>query len=160
MHELPGWPPRLLEPDDDLSEFDCGVPALNHWLMHRAAFNHREGASRSFVYCVEKRVVAYYSLSAGSIPQLDAPGNIRRNMPDPVPIVLLGRLAVDSGWHGRKLGTRLVKDALQKCKAISIEVGVRAVLVHAKDERGAVFYTNLGFLRSPTQPLILLARVN
>jgi GNAT superfamily N-acetyltransferase len=151
--------PRLLTINDDLSSFDCGIPDLNNWLANRAKFNHRDGASRSYVVTSGAKVAAFYCLAAGSINHLDAPGSIRRNMPDPVPVIIMGRLATDLTFQGRGLGSALVLNAIDRTAALSQHIGIRALLVHAKDDAAANFYRKHNFKPSPHNGLLLLARV-
>jgi GNAT superfamily N-acetyltransferase len=151
--------PRLLAIDDEVGDFDCGILALNGWLSSRAQFNHREGASRSYVVCCGQKIAAFYCLAAGSIDHLDAPGSIRRNMPDPVPVIIMGRLATDLAFQGRGLGSALVLDAIDRTAALALQIGIRALLVHAKDDAAANFYRKHNFKPSPHNGLLLLARV-
>ena len=148
-------PPRPIGPDDDTDAFDCGRPALDRWLRDRAVVNESSRASRSYVVCSGGRVVGYYSLAAASVVHSDAPGSVRRNMPDPVPAMLLGRLAVDRQWQGRGLGEDLVRDAILRTLKAARIAGMRAIVVHAIDERAAAFYRRLGFQASPRNPLFL-----
>jgi GNAT superfamily N-acetyltransferase len=152
-------PPRLLEADDDAAGFDCGVPVLNDWLRKRALTNHLSGASRSYVATIGRRIVAFYCLSAGAIHHEGAPGNIRRNMPQPIPILVMGRLAVDTSCQGRGLGPALLQHALERTAEAADIAGIRALLVHAKDEQAAAFYRHFGFVESPLDPLTLLVKV-
>jgi GNAT superfamily N-acetyltransferase len=108
------------------------------------------------VVCVRQVVVAYYALSAGSIATLSAPGRIRRNVPDPIPVIVLGRLAVDAKWAGKGLGAGLLKDALMRSLQASELVGARALLCHAIDETAKRFYVHHGFIESPVHPMTLL----
>ena len=152
--------PQPLQAGHDLSQFDSGRPLLDDWLRQRAARNEAAGASRTYVVCDDAvqagRVVAYYCLSTGSVEARQAPGKVRRNMPDPIPIMLMGRLAVDRAWQGRGLGRALLKDAvLRTLKAAEI-AGLRALLVHALDEEAAAFYRHNGFMASPMDPLVLV----
>jgi GNAT superfamily N-acetyltransferase len=151
--------PRLLQPDDHLLGFDCGVFELNDWLIRRAWNNHNSGASKTYVVEQGGMVVAFYCLAAGSIEHANAPGNLRRNMPDPLPIVVMGRLAIDVKLQGKGLGSMLVLDAIERTAALSAHIGVRALLVHAKDDAAAAFYKHLGFAASPIAPLTLMLRV-
>ena len=98
---------------------------------------------------------AYYSLAVGSIERKFAPGGIRRNMPEPIPVMVLGRLAVDRRYAGKNIGAALVRDALLRTHRIAGEAGVRALLVHAIHESAARFYIRLGFIQSPFDPLVL-----
>ena len=152
-------PPRLLEPEDDASGFDCGSPILNDWLRKRALANHLGGASRTTVIAAGRRIMGYYCLSAGAIHHAAAPGAIRRNMPEPIPVVVLGRLAVDRSLQGVGTGTSLLAHALDTITGLSRKLGIRAVLVHAKDERAAAFYAKWGFVPSPIDPLMLMVRI-
>ena len=151
--------PRPLAPDDDLDSFSCGVAPLDDWLRRRARRNEAEGASRTFVFCVEGRVAGYYSLAASSILRDAATGVIRRNMPDPVPAVLIGRLAVDRAWQGKGLGADLLRDAVLRIVAAAETIGVRAILVHAISEDAKAFYQHHGFDVSPHDPLMLMMTV-
>lgn len=151
--------PRLLEAEDDATQFDCGVAALNDWLRKRALVNHLSGASRSYVATAGRRIVAFYCLSAGAVQHAAVPGNIRRNMPEPIPVVVMGRLAVDMNFQGRGLGPALLQYALATTQELSKAAGIRALLVHAKDESAANFYRRFGFVASPIDALTLMVRV-
>lgn len=149
-------PPRPIHADHDLSPFDSGRPVLDDWLRQRAANNQSSGASRTYVVCEGARVVGYYCLASGSVESRQTPGKVRRNMPDPIPVMLLGRLAVDKTRQGKGLGRALLRDAmLRTLKAANI-AGMRALLVHALDERAASFYRHSGFVVSPIDPLVLM----
>jgi len=148
-------PPVPLAPTHDLSAFSCEEEVLNLWLRRRAGKNEGSGASRTYVVCEGKTVIAYSSLAVGSIEHKFAPGGIRRNMPEAIPVTVLGRLAVDARHTGKNIGAALVRDALLRTLRIAGEAGVRAMLVHALHERAAGFYSRLGFARSPFDPLVL-----
>ena len=105
-------PPEKLSAAHDLSTFDSGEPALDNWLRRRAEQNETSGASRTYVVCAGEKVVGYYTLAAGAVTHGEAPGRIRRNMPDPVPVIILGRLAVDRTFHGRGVGSGILRDAI------------------------------------------------
>jgi len=141
--------PAPLDPSHDVSRFDCGKPALTDWLRLHALKNEGMG-SRSFVACEGKRVVGYYALAAGAVARADAPGSISRNMPDPVPVFVLARLAVDRNFHGQRIGAGLLKDALKRALNASREIGARAILVHAIDDEAVGFYRQYGFKPFPT----------
>ena len=132
---------------------------LNDWLRRRALANHLSGASRSYVAADRVRVAAYYCLAAGAIQHLAATGNIRRNMPDTIPAVLLGRLAVDANYQGRGLGAALLEHALARCRDVAEIAGVRVLLVRAKDEEAAAFYRRFGFIPSPLDGMTLMAGI-
>ena len=151
--------PRLLQAGDETEQFDCGVDVLNAWLKRRALLNHLSGASRTYVATAGKRIVGFYCLAAGSVQHEAAPGKIRRNMPEPIPALVLGRLAVDHAFQKRGLGPALVLHALEQTQEVAKSVGVRALLVHAKDMEAANFYRRMGFAPSPLDELILMARV-
>jgi len=137
--EGPVSPPAPLAADHDLSRFDCGEPALNDWLRERARKNESR-FSRTYVVCDGTRVVGFYSLSAGSVERAAAPGRLRRNAPDAVPVSVIGRLAVDRAWAGRGLGADLLADALQRIALAAQSIGIGAVLVHAKSDAAKRFY--------------------
>jgi GNAT superfamily N-acetyltransferase len=149
--------PVPLRPDHDLSGFSCQHAALNSWLVKRALANGASGASRTYVVCSgERLVVGYYALAAGSLAAVAAPNRLRRNMPDPLPLIVLGRLAVDSAWTGRGIGSGLLKDAVLRSMQAAELIGVRALLCHALDQEAKAFYVKHGFVESPLDPLTVL----
>jgi GNAT superfamily N-acetyltransferase len=148
--------PRPLAPDHAVDEFQSGVESLDDWLKRHARHNETEGGSRTFVVCIGRRVVGYYSLAAGSLLPNAATGRVRRNMPNPVPIVLLGRLAIDRGWQGKGLGADLLRDAVLRVLSAGEAIGVRAMLVHAISPEAKAFYERHGFKPSPVQPMTLM----
>ncbi len=152
-------PPEPLASDHELDRFESGVAPLDDWLKRRARRNELEGASRTFVVCTARRVVGYYSLAAGSVSHRVATGKIRRNMPDPVPVVLLGRLAVDHAWQGRGLGADMLRDAAIRCLAAAGIIGARAILAHAISPDAKAFYENHGFRPSPVEPMTLMVTI-
>ena len=123
----------------DLTAFDCGVPALNDWLRHRALKNESR-FSRTYVVCDGRRVAAYFCISAGAVTRGAAPGRVRRNAPDTIPVSVIGRLAVSRDYAGRGLGADLLADALRRIAVASQSIGIGAVLVHAKDDAAKRFY--------------------
>ena len=139
-----------------IESFSCGVPVLDEWLKRRAFKNEVSGASRTFVICQDRQVVGYYTLATGSIEHRDAPGKIRRNMPNPIPVMVLGRLAVDQQWQHAGMGRGLLKDALLRSLLVSKQAGIRALLVHTLSEDAKHFYTRNGFLESPLDPMTLM----
>lgn len=138
-----------------MSEFDCGVPVLNDWLKRRARRNESGGASRTYVVCVETSVVAYYALAAGAVTHAVAPPPVRRNMPDPIPVIVLGRLAVDRRFQRHGLGSAVLRDAVFRALRAADTVGVKALLVHAISEDSRRFYRGAGFVESPVDPMTL-----
>jgi GNAT superfamily N-acetyltransferase len=151
--------PAPLAPEHDLDDFDCGTPALDDWLKRRARQNQASGASRTYVVCEGAHAVGYYSLAAGSVSHAAATGRVRRNLPDPVPVTLLGRLAIDRRWQGKGLGRALLRDAVLRVLGAAETIGVRAILVHAISEEAKRFYEHWGFRPSPVEPMTLMITV-
>jgi GNAT superfamily N-acetyltransferase len=151
--------PEPLAPDHELDAFESGVASLDEWLKRRARRNEAEGAPRTFVVCAGRRVVGYFSLAAGSILHGVATGRVRRNMPDPVPVLLLGRLAIDRSWHGKGLGADMLQDAVLRAIGAAETVGVRAILVHATSEEAKTFYEKHGFRPSLVEPMTLMITI-
>ena len=147
-------PPVLLTADHRLDRFACGYSALDDWLKNRALANQESGGSRCYVVEADGVVIGYYTLAAGNSLSAEAPGKIRRNMPDPIPVMVLGRLAVDVNWQGTGLGSDMLRDALLRSQAAARIAGMRALLVHAIDEGAARFYQRHGFMPSPNRPLV------
>ncbi len=139
-----------------MTDFDSGEVSLDEWLKKRALKNHAAGASRCFVLCAGASVIGYYSLSAGAIRHEAAPKAMRRNMPDPLRVLLLGRLAVDRRYHNRGLGQSMLRDAMMRAVNVSGDAGVFAILVHALSDPAKRFYLSRGLVESPLQPMTLL----
>lgn len=139
-----------------LSDFFCGAASLDSWLKRRAQGNQGAGASRTFVICENGRVVGYYALAASSVAIADAHGRFRRNMPDPIPVVVLGRLAIDRSCHGGGLGRALFQDASQRVIHAAQAIGIRGILVHAISDSAREFWLALGFEPSPLEPMTLM----
>ena len=152
--------PVALDSEHRLEDFRCTEPELEAWLKRRARRNQQEGASRCLVVCDGDAVVGYYALAAGAVVHAVAPGSVRRNMPEPIPVVVLGRLAVHSAWTGKGLGSGLLKDAVQRSIRLAQELGVRAMLCHALSEDAKRFYLHHGFVTSPIEPMTLLLNVS
>ncbi len=151
--------PEHLTAAHDVSAFDSGVPDLDDWLRKRALANEESGASRTYVVCAGARVVGYYALASGGVAQTQAPGRVRRNMPDPVPVMILGRLAVDHAWQGRNLGGSLLRDAIVRTLQAAEIGGIRVILVDAISEGAKRFYERHGFRVSPVDPMMLMITV-
>jgi GNAT superfamily N-acetyltransferase len=147
--------PTALTAFQKLEFFECGQPALDEWLQKRALANHSNGASRVYVICENNIVIGYYVLAMGSVSAAETPGKIKRNMPDPIPVMILARLAIDKNWQGKGIGKDLLRDAILRTIQAANIGGIKAILVHYIDERAAQFYTNCGFLVSPIRPLTL-----
>lgn len=148
--------PQHLGPAHELDTFACGNEALDLWLKRRARRNQADGASRTYVVCAGAAVVGYYALAAGSVVAATAPGRVRRNMPDPVPVLVLGRLAIDRRYQKQGLGAALLRDAILRTVQAADIAGIRALLVHAIDEAAAAFYARHGFTASPIDPFTLM----
>ncbi len=104
--------PTPLGEAHDFDLFQSGNDTLDDWLRRRAHANQASGASRTYVIAEEWRVVGYYCLASGALDLADAPSSVRRNMPDPIPMAVLGRLAIDRDWQGKGLGAALLQDAV------------------------------------------------
>jgi predicted N-acetyltransferase YhbS len=147
--------PEPLGERHELEAFSCGTDSLDQWLRRRALKNQSNGASRTFVACEGSRVVSYYALASGAVVLDVAPGHFRRNMPDPIPVVILGRLAVDRSQQGRGMGRALVRDAGQRILHAADAIGIRGVIVHALSAEAKAFYERVGFEASPLDPMTL-----
>lgn len=153
--------PQPLAAHHILGEFACGEDSLDAWLKRRALANHLSGASRCFVVTdAHGRVCGYYAMAAGAVSHQAATSSVRRNMPDPVPVMVLARLAVDRRAQGLQLGAALLQDAVQRAMVVSQNAGVRALLVHALHERAKQFYLHYGFRQSPQHPMTLMLRLH
>lgn len=152
--------PQPLRGEHCVDDFACGEPVLDEWLRRRAMTNQLTGASRTFVVVNhEQQVRGYYALAAGAVALQSATGSVRRNMPDPIPVMVLGRLAVDQRAQGIHLGAALLRDAIQRTLAVSEQAGIRALLVHALNERASQFYRRYGFQPSPMESMTLMLRL-
>lgn len=149
-------PPRPIRDTDLVATFDSGEPSLDAYLLKRALANHVGGASRCLVTCRDGRAVGFYALASASVARGSAPGRVRRNMPDPIPVILLSRLAIDRKEQGKGLGSHLLRDAITRSVAAADLIGVRAILVHAVHDEARAFYKHFEFEPSPTDPLHLL----
>ncbi len=153
---MPLSAPRPLADGHQVADFASGVASLDDWLKRRERANQSSGASRTFVVCDGDRVVGYYALASGGIAVQDVPGRFKRNMPDPIPVVVLARLAVDSAYQGRGLGRALFRDSAQRVVYAADAIGIRGVVVHAISEQAKAFYLALGFDPSPRDPTTLM----
>ena len=152
--------PRPLSGEHLLDDFDCGEPDLDEWFKRRALTNQAGGASRTFVVAdAQNRVFGYYALAAGAVSRQLATTGVRRNMPEPIPALVLGRLAVDRRAQGGKLGAALLQDAVNRALSVAENAGVRALLVHALHEDAKRFYLHYGFGESPLHSLTLMLRL-
>ena len=153
--------PQPLAATHLLDDFECGERVLDEWLKRRAMINQTNGASRTFVVMDEEnRVRGFYAMAAGAVSHQLATGSVRRNMPDPVPVLVLGRLAVDRRAQGIHLGAAMLQDAVNRAITVSQNTGVRALMVHAIHERAKQFYEHYGFQESPQHPMTLMLRLS
>lgn len=153
--------PVLLTQDHHVNSFSCGETVLDDWLKRRALANNISGASRTFVVADDDyQVMGYYALAAGAVTHQESTRSIRENMPDPVPVMVLARLAVDVRAQGMKLGAALLRDAVERCVLVSENAGVRALLVHALHDQARQFYEYYGFKAAPSHPMTLMLRIN
>jgi len=145
----------VLDTSMSVAAFDCADDALNRWLRERGLSNNSGGASRTWVVTEDSAVVAFYASGVGQVVHAESAGKFRRNQPDPLPCVLLARLAVDGKYQHRGIGAALVRHFLLKSLEVAAVVGVRLVVVHAKSPEAASFYEGFGFSASPIDPLVL-----
>ncbi len=148
--------PQPLDRKHLLDNFCSGTSSVDNWLKKRACANQVSGASRTFVVCEGLRVIGYYALATGAISLAEATGRFRRNMPDPIPIVLLARLAVDRSHHRRGLGRALFRDSAYRVTHAADTIGIRGMVVHAVSEEAKNFYLALGFSPSPSDTMTLM----
>lgn len=149
-------PPEPLADHHELGNFDCGEPSLDDWLKRRARANQVSGASRTYAVSDDNRVIAYYALASGAVTMDTATGRFRRNMPDPIPVAVLARLAVDRAWRGQGIGRALFRDAALRVTNAADAIGIRGIVVHAISDEAKSFYLTLGFDPSPREPLTLM----
>lgn len=153
-------PPGPLTDFHDTETFASGVESLDTWLKRRALKNQANGASRTFVTCEGRRIAAYYALASSAIAIDEAPGRFRRNMPNPIPVAVLGRLAVDRSFQGKGIGRALVRDAGQRVIQAADTIGIRGLIVQALSAEAKAFYEQVGFEPSPLDPMMLMITLN
>jgi GNAT superfamily N-acetyltransferase len=153
---MPISAPALLTADQDVSQFDCRHPSLADWLKKRALANNQQRGSRTHVVCDGIRVVGFHALAAGSIEHAASPKSLTRNMPKPIPAIVLGRLAVDTLYQGHGIGAGLLQDAIFRAMSAAGQVAARVLLCHAIDEEARTFYLRHGFMQSPVEELTLM----
>jgi GNAT superfamily N-acetyltransferase len=151
--------PEKLTASHDVAQFECGEPTLDAWLKRRSLQNEESGASRTYVLCAGKEIAGDYALATGAIAHAGAAGRVKRNMPDPVPVIIIGRLAIASRFQGRGIGTALLRDAVLRTMQAAEIAGIRAILVHAISEQAKRFYEKHGFIPSPADPMTLMITV-
>ena len=157
MISTPLTPPALLSSDHSLNDFDCGDPTLNKWLKRYAMLNQQANSARTFVVCKEKSVIGFYALAVGSIEHETAGKRIKKGIArHPIPVMILARLAVDLTFQGQRVGSGLLKDAVLRTLAAADLAGIRAIFIHAKDEKARRFYERFDFEPSPIDPMKLM----
>ena len=147
--------PQALSDRHQLADFESGEPSLDDWLKRRAAKNQANGSSRTYVVCEGEAVIGYYCLAAGAIGHAEAPSTLKRNRPDPVPVLVLGRLAIHKDHHQKGIGTALLNDAIRRAIQAADIAGITALLVQAISEQARRFYLSRGFVESPIKPMTL-----
>lgn len=156
---MPLSAPEPLNDAHELNDFFSGVSSLDDWLKRRARPNQVSGASRTFVVADNHRVIGYYALASGAIAVASSVGRFRRNMPDPIPVVVLGRLAIDRAQQGGGLGRALFRDCALRVAHAADTIGIRGIVVHAISEQAKAFYLALGFDASPNEPMTLMVTI-
>ncbi len=153
--------PEPLGERHEISRFRSGVLGLDAWLQGKARLNEAKGGARTYVVCEGGRVVGYYSLAASSVERRRISSRIARNMPEPIPVILLGQLAVDTSYQGRGLGSDLLIDAARRSLLAADVIGARAIVVQAINDEARAFYERFGFLPfSEREPLMLVLRIS
>lgn len=147
--------PQPLSDEHELADFDSGEASLDDWLKRRAIKNQTSGSSRTYVVCEGRAVIGYYCLAAGAIGHAEAPSAMRRNRPDPIPVLVLGRLAIHKNHQQGGIGTALLRDAILRAIQAADIAGVTALLVHAISEQAKRFYRSRGFIESPIKPMTM-----
>ena len=145
---------QKLDASHEVDAFDCGKEPLNRFLQRHALVNQKAGSAQTYVVCRgEQRVAGYYSLAVGAVEHADAPGRVGKGLArHPIPVMLLARLAIDRAEQGKGLGKALLKDALLRTAQAAEIAGIRALLVHAKDDEARAWYEQFDFEPSPTDP--------
>ena len=152
--------PELLTDEHVLDVFSCGKPELDDWLIKKALKNHKRNNTRVYVvYDDNNKVIGYYAIAMGSVQRESALSSLKRNSPNPIPMVVLARLAVDEGYKGRGIGVGLLKDCVLRSVHAMNVVGGAGILVHALDDEAKAFYKRFGFNESPIDAMTLMARV-
>lgn len=151
--------PVPLADHHDVEAFASGAPTLDAWIRRKARANQASGASRTYVLCRSNRVMGFYALAAGPVSHDLSPRKLRQNMPDPVPVIVLGRLAVEVSEQGNGLGRALLRDAVLRVATAAREIGIAAMLVHALNDRAKALYLATGFDESPVDPMVLILRI-
>ena len=153
--------PEPIDERHDVSRFESGAASLDAWLRRKARLNEAKGGARTYVVCEGDRVIGFYSLAASSVERQRVSSRVGRSMPEPIPVVLLGQLAVDFAYRGRGLGADLLVDAARRALAAADVIGARALVVQAIDDQAKGFYERFGFRPfSNREPLMLILRIS
>ena len=155
-------PPQPLGSHHHISRFASGTPSIDSWLRSHAHINEAKGASRTYVISdLTNHIIGFYSIAANAVETTRLPSRMSRNMPNPIPVLLLGQLAVDINHQAQGLGAALLTDALKRCLAASLVIGARAVIVNAVDRKAAAFYEHFGFRQfSDTEQTMLFLPIS
>ncbi len=157
---MPLSPPERLAGHHQVQDFHSGESSLDDWLRRRARADQASGASRAYVVCDAEKVAGYYALASGAIAVAAAPGRFRRNMPDPIPVAVLARLAVDQAYQERGLGRALFRNAARRVASAADVIGIRGMVVHAISEEAKRLYLALGFDPCPHEPMTLVVTLS
>ena len=157
---MPLSPPEPLAAHHELEDFNCGEASLDDWLKRRARANQASGASRTYVVCEDLRAMGYYALASGALTVESALGRFRRNVPDPIPVAVFARLAVDRSFQGRGVGRALFRDGARRVVHASDAIGIRGIIVHAISEEARKFYLALGFDPCRNEPMMLVVTLS
>jgi GNAT superfamily N-acetyltransferase len=157
---VPLSPPEPLAAHHELEDFTCGAACLDDWVKRRARANQASGASRTYVVCEDLKVMGYYALASGALTVESAPGRFRRNMPDPIPVAVFARLAVDRTYQGRGVGRALFRDEARRVVHAADAIGIRGIVVHAISEEARKFYLALGFDPCRNEPMMLVVTLS
>ena len=153
--------PEAINEGHDVSRFESGAASLDAWLRRKARLNEAKGGARTYVVCDGDRVIGFYSLAASSVERQRVSSRVGRSMPEPIPVILLGQLAVDTRYRGRGLGADLLVDAARRALAAADVIGARALVVQALDDEAKGFYERFGFRPfSNREPLMLVLRIS
>ena len=152
--------PEPINEQHNINGFNSGEESLDLWLKNRAIKNQKANASRTYVACDSERVIAYYVLASSSVNASFALGSFKRNMPNPIPVVVLGRLAIDQAYQNRGIGRSLVRDAGFRVIQAAETIGIKGLLVQAISTKAKEFYEKLGFEPSLIDPMTLMVTLD
>ena len=149
--------PCPINENHKLEYFSCGIPSLDSWLKTKARRNENARASRTYVLCNQGNdVIGYYALATGALSPEQAPRKVKRNMPNPIPVMVLGRLAIDEHYQGQGLGDALLRDAILRILQAADIAGIKAIVVHAISEQAKQYYSARSFIESPSNPMTMI----